>query len=357
MTKGFEFPITKIKVGGLTDTFNLSDPESRKKYFEAKVGDEIKKIKEFLQDNTFIAHLLGKKNSGKGTYTKLMIEIFGQDKIGHISVGDIVRAAHLDAEDEKKRSELEEYLKNNYRGHISVDEAIEALIGRDTKTLLPTELILALVKREVDKMPKKTLFVDGFPREMDQISYSLYFRDLINYREDSDVFVAIDIPESVIDARIKTRVICPKCKTPRSLKLFATKKVGHDKEKNEFYLICDNQECGDARMVPKEGDELGIEAIRERLEKDDKLITTIMNMHGIPKVYLRNSIPIDKAKESVDDYEITPEYYYELENNGQAVTKEKPWTIKDDQGVESYSLLAPPVAVSLIKQLVEALGL
>ncbi len=36
---------------------------------------------------------------------------------------------------------------------------------------------------------------------------------------------------------------------------------------------------------------------------------------------------------------------------------EKPWTFKDDQGKESYSLLAPPVVVSLICQLKEALGI
>ena len=31
--------------------------------------------------------------------------------------------------------------------------------------------------------------------------------------------------------------------------------------------------------------------------------------------------------------------------------KEKPWIIKDDDGVDAHSLLAPPVAVSLVKQL------
>ena len=61
MTKGLEFPITKTKINGLTETFDLSDPKSRQKYFEAKAGKEIKKLKEFLKNNTFIAHLLGKK--------------------------------------------------------------------------------------------------------------------------------------------------------------------------------------------------------------------------------------------------------------------------------------------------------
>ena len=352
-----DFPITKTKVDGLDKKFNLSDPAQRKEYFEAKAGEEIKKLKDYFQDNTFIAYLLGKKNSGKGTYTKLMAEIFGADKLAHISIGDLVRAVHIDMEDEAKKKELIDYLKVNYRGYISVDDAINALLGRDTKTLLPTEFILALLKQQIDKMPKKTLFIDGFPRDLDQISYSLFFRDLINYRQDPDVFVAISIPESVIDDRMKTRVICPVCKTPRSLKLFATKKIGFDQAQNQYYLICDNEACGDARMVGKEGDELGIEAIRDRLELDDKLINKILTLHGVPKVLLRNAIPVDKAAESVDEYELTPEYYYEPDENGTVVAKEKPYQIKDDEGVDSFSLLAPPVVVAMIKQLVQALGL
>lgn len=352
-----DFPITKTKVDGLSTKFNLSDPASRKEYFEAKAGEEIKKLKEYFQSNTFVAYLLGKKNSGKGTYTKLMAEIFGADKLAHISIGDLVRAVHIDMEDEAKKKELIDYLKANYRGYISVDDAINALLGRDTKTLLPTEFILALLKQQIDKMPRKTLFIDGFPRDLDQISYSLFFRDLINYRQDPDVFVAISIPESVIDDRMKTRVVCPVCKTPRSLKLFTTKKIGFDKDQNKYYLICDNEACGDARMVGKEGDELGIEAIRDRLELDEKLINKILTLHGVPKVLLRNAIPVDKAAEAVDEYELTPEYYYEQDENGTVVAKEKPYQVKDDEGIDSYSLLAPPVVVAMIKQLVQALGL
>ena len=81
-------------------------------------------------------------------------------------------------------------------------------------------------------------------------------------------------------------------------------------------------------------------------------------LHGIPKVLLRNSVPVEVAKEYVDDYEITPVYEYEwVETEKKVKIKEKPWIIKNDQGKESYSLLAPPVVVSLIKQLVETFNL
>ncbi len=352
-----DFPLISIKVPGVDKNFNLSDPATRLEYFEAKAGPEIKKLKEYLDKNTFIAYLLGKKNSGKGTYTKMLMEVFGSDKIAHISIGDLVRATHLSMEDESKKAELIEYLKANYRGYISVEQAIDALLGRDTKTLLPTEFIMALLKWEIDKMPKKALFIDGFPRDLDQVSYSLYFRNLIDYRSDPDIFVAIQIPEAVIDERMKTRVVCPICKTPRSLKLLATKTVGFDEATNSYYLMCDNEGCNKAKMVGKEGDELGIEAIRDRLELDEKLIQKILELEGVSKVLLRNAVPVAKASELVDTYELTPEFYYERGADGVVEVKEKPWTVKDDEGIESYSLMAPAVVVSMIKQLSQVLGL
>ncbi len=355
-----DFPILKTKVEGLDRKFNLSDPKEREEYFEAKAGPEIKRMKEHLdKGKTFIAYFLGKKNSGKGTYSKLFMEAVGKEKVAHISIGDVVRKINEEIlESEEKKQELIKFLEKNYRGYISIDEALKILLSRDTRTLLPTEFILALVKKETMDMGKKSLFIDGFPRGLDQISYSLFFRDLINYREDPDVFVLIDVPEAVIDERIKYRRVCPKCKTPRNLKLFTTQKVDYDGTTKEFHLICDNPECDGARMVAKEGDELGIEPIRERLELDEKLIKRAFSLHGIPKVLLRNSIPENVAKEYVDDYEITPEYVYEWDAIADEVkVSEKPWTIKDDNNETAYSLLAPPVTVSLIKQLVNALDI
>lgn len=355
MENEFPMSLARTKTNGGDEKFNLSDAAERKKYFEKKAGAEIKKIKKYLETNSFVTYWLGKKNAGKGTYSKLMMEIFGEDKIGHISVGDVVRDVHGSITDEAKKNELMEYLKKNYRGYISIDEAINALLSRDTKSLLPTEFILALVKKEIDKMPKKTLFIDGFPRELDQVSYSLYFRNLINYRDDLDIFAAIDIPESVIDQRMKYRVVCPKCRTPRSLKFLPTEKIGYDENKKDFYLMCDNPECDGARMVGKEGDELGIETIRERIELDDKLIRKVFSLHGVPKIFLRNAIPVNEANDLVDNYEITPEYVFSLDENKNIVTKEIPWIIKDDNGKDSYSLLSAPVIVSLLKQLANIL--
>lgn len=354
--KDIEFPLFKTKVEGLTKQFDLINPEETREYFESKSGEEIKKLRDYLKRNTFIVYLLGKKNSGKGTYSKIFAEIVDKDKIVHISIGDIVRKVHEEVLEEQKKEELISWLSQHYRGYVSIEKAIEALLGRSMETLLPTEFILALLRREIDKIGEKTLFIDGFPRDLDQVSYSLFFRDLIGHRADPDIFVLIDVPEKVIDERIKFRVVCPQCQTPRNLKLLPTKEARYDKESRQFFLICDNPKCREIRMVKKEGDELGIEVVRKRLEVDEKLIKQAFSLHGIPKVLLRNSVPVDRAKEYVDDYEITPEYSYTyIEKAKKVEIIEKAWVFPDDKGVDSYSLLPQAVALSLIKQLPEAL--
>lgn len=354
-----EFPIFKTKIEGLEQVFDLNDPEEREKYFSAKAGKEIEKLKIFFKNgNTFIAYLLGKKNAGKGTYSKMFGEVVGEKYVRHISVGDTIRNIEKEIINKKKREELMEYLRKNYRGFVPIENALGAFSKRSTRNLLPTEFILALVKRELDKFEKKTLFIDGFPRGLDQISYSLFFRDLAGYRYDADIFTFIDVSTKIIDERIKGRLICPKCNTPRNLRLSPVRKenIKYDEEKKEFYFLCDNPKCTQEKMVRKEGDEMGIEPIKERLKLDEKLMEQSFSLFGMPKILLRNAVPVDKAKDFIDNYEITPEYSYRWDNIKKRVEIiEKPWVISDEKGVAYYSLLAPPVVVSLIKQLVNIL--
>ncbi len=353
--KDLEFPVFKTKVEN-DRKFNLSDPKERSDYFFLKAGDEIEEIRKFLEESAFIVYLLGKKSAGKGTYSKMLAEVIDPEKIDHFSIGDMIRGVDKELKDEKKREELVEFLKKNYRGWHSLEEVMSILEGRSTTKLLPTDFILTLIKREIAKRGRKVIFIDGFPRNMDQISYSLFFRDLIGYRDDDDFFVLIDVPEKVIDERAKWRRVCPECNTSRNLKLLPTSKIGYDNEKEEFYLICDNPDCNEVRMVAKEGDEAGIAPIKERLEMDEKLIKQAFSLHGIPKILLRNSVPINEAEKYVSDYEITPEYKYEWnEEKKEVEVKEVPWVVEDDNGVESYSLMAPPVVVSFIKQLADIL--
>lgn len=335
----------------------MNDPRERKKYFEAKVGPEIKKIKKFLAKRPFVAFLLGKKNSGKGTYSKLFMEIMDKKSVGHLSVGDLVRDVHKAIKKPQKRRELVRFLEKNYRGFHSVEETVDLIEGRSQEKLVSTELILALLKWEIARRPRQAIFVDGFPRGLDQIGYALFLREILGYHGHPDFFVFIDVPDSVIDERIKYRVICPICNTPRNTRLLATKSAGWDKSQKKFYLECDNPACGGARMVAKEGDELGIGPIRARLEMDEKIFKQLLNLKGVPKVYLRNSVPVKKARQYVDGYELTPAYSYKLDPKSGVKISESPWTVKDDNGAESYSLLPPAVVCGLIAQIAGVLGL
>lgn len=355
--KGIDFPISKTKVPGVDGKFNLNDPEDRKKYFEAKAAPEIEKLKKYLEKNTFVAFLLGKKNSGKGTYSKLFMEAVGEDRVGHISVGDIVRDVHTAIEKGDGKSELFEFLKKHYRGFHSLEEIEASITSRDTKSLVPSELIVALLEYEISKRPRKAIFIDGFPRALNQVSYSLFLKQVLGYRDDPDFLVFISVPETVIDARIKARVICPVCQTPRSVSLAPTALIEQDEGTGEFYLMCDNPSCNKARMVSKEGDELGIEPIRERLELDDKIFRQLLTLKGLPQVKLRNSIPAAKAWDYVEPYEVTPIYSYKKRTDGKIEVIEEPWLIPDDDGVLSYSLLPAPVALGLIKQTTQVLNL
>ncbi len=356
--KNIDFPAYKTKREGLAQKFNLNDPAGRRAYFDAKVGGAIGKLRNYLKDKTFVAFLIGKKNSGKGTYSKLFMEAVGAEHASHLSVGDIVRDVHANLESPEKREELLAFMKSNYRGFHSVEEITDLIEGRSQATLMSSELIIALIKYEISKRPKRAIFIDGFPRAFDQVNYSLFLKELIGYRDDPDFFVFIDVPEAVIDERIKYRRVCPKCKTPRNLRLLATKEVSYDKEKEEFYLICDNPACEPLRMVAKEGDELGIEPIRERLEVDDKIFRQLLALEGIPKIYLRNSVPVSGAENFVDDYEITPGYYYEyVSDNDKVKVIEKPWTVTDENGVQVYSLLPAAVVVSFLDQTAKVLNL
>lgn len=354
-----DLKLSKTKVAGLTRRFDVNDPASRRKYFEAKVGKEIKKLRAYFEKGgKFVAFLIGKKNSGKGTYSKLFMEAIGGHHVGHLSVGDIVRDIHASVKTPAGRKKLVTFLKSNYRGFHSPEETIDLILGRNQSGLVSSELILALIKFEISKRPRQALFIDGFPRAFDQISYSLFLKELIGYANEPDFFVFLDVPNSVIDERIKTRVICPICKMPRNLRLLATKKVGYDEKAKTFYLMCDTPSCKGARMVAKEGDELGIEPIRERLETDDKISKHLKGLHGVAKIYLRNALPATVAKKLVDEYELTPSYNYKLDpKTGKVKTLETSWIIKDDSGIPSYSLLPAAVVVSLIKQAAGALKL
>ena len=94
-------PLFSTKTKNVNQKFDLSDPGQRQIYFKKKAGKEIKQIKTFLDNHTFVAIMLGKKGAGKGTYSGLLKEIFGENRIAQISVGDITRSVFQEIQNKK----------------------------------------------------------------------------------------------------------------------------------------------------------------------------------------------------------------------------------------------------------------
>ncbi len=346
-----DYKWVKTRIPGDKKEFDLSDPAQRKLYFAHKAGDEIHKLREFMKSNTFIVYMMAPKMAGKSTYLNLLREIVGEDAFETVSVGDQVRNAHEDYEKNGKKSDVYKYCSKNYRGMMSLDDAFDALVGRSAAKLLPTEFILTLIKMAIEKVGRKTIFLDGFPRSMDQVSYSLYFRELVDFRDDPDLFLLMHLPVAVIDARIKARRACPKCRDSRNLVLLPTKEFGYDEEEDEFYLMCDNPGCEKTRLEPKEGDDKGIGTIENRLTTDLELMQQARKMHRIPKIELYNSVHKEKAAQLFEDYELTKESSYKVGADGIVTREEKSFVVKD-HGEDFVSLHSAPVAIQLVRQLV-----
>ncbi|OGC68671.1 hypothetical protein A2415_02370 [candidate division WWE3 bacterium RIFOXYC1_FULL_39_7] len=352
----FDYYNSKILSNG--KTYVLTDPARRRLYFEAKLGSKIDEVKEYLDHNSFVGYLLAKKQAGKGMYSKMVEEILGSERFAHISVGDVVRSFHEKLNKDEDVSDVLEYLKLNYRGFMSIDESISALRSRTTdKVSVPAELILTLLKMEIDKIGKKGLFIDGLPRTLDQISYSLYFRDLINYRDDPDFFVLINIPLELIDIRMKSRVVCPICQTSRNTKLSPTSILSYDSSAKQVKLLCDNSTCsgyGKAQYVIKEGDASGILSISERLKTDEELMQKALNLHGIPKILIESAIPVEVSSDYLEDYEIQPAYEYEISGEvgkEKVISKTAPLTFKNDSGDDCHTMYAATYVVNIFDQL------
>ena len=352
-----KFSVYSTKDPKVTKSFDLNTTVGRKEYFDAKAQKEIEDIKNYIdQGHTFLAFFLAKKSAGKGTFSNLFAEVIGPKRIGLIGIGNIIKDLHKELEtDPNARKEIIKYLNKHYRGFVSPDEALDSVLNRSTeKITIPSELIITLIKRNIAKHPNKGLLIDGFPRTHDQVSYSLFFRDIMNKQGDVDFFILLNVCESVIDERIKYRVECPICKAPRNLKLYPTQFVEYNKTSDKFQLLCDNPTCegyGKQVMQPKEGDELGIEAIRKRIETDQELLEKAYLLHGVPKVTISNNIPLTE-KDKFDDYEITPEYSYEYDKKeNKVLIHTSPWVIKDDYGVPSFSIQAPTGVLIMIKQI------
>lgn len=339
--------------------YDLYSPTGRRKYFDTRVGKEIKALHKYLKDNTFIGYLLSTKMAGKGSYANQLKEAIGDEYFEVISVGDLVRTAEREyLDDGEVKSSLYAYTLQNYRGLMSIDDVFRSLTKRSTSNLsVPTDFVLMLIKREIDRIGHKSIFIDGFPRSIDQVSFSLYLRDLVNYRNDPDCFIFINLPMTVVDVRIKDRIVCPVCRNSRNVEFNPTSIAKLDTVNNEIYFECDNPACIDKhiRMERKEGDEKGIELIKDRINTDLDVMDIARQMYGIPKIELSSSLETSNMDEYTFDYERTKSWKHKVINGKVVSTKQE--YVFSEHG-KTYCTVTPPwVVVNFIRYLAEFCGL
>lgn len=338
--------------------YDLSNPVDRLAYLESEVGDEIVAIKKYLEKNSFIAYMLAKKQAGKGTYATMLREVLGEDKISHLSVGDIVREAQQKVGTEKGLEEIKTWFNTNYSGGFRIDDLIEMLMNHEFAKYFPTGMIISLLEKAIHDSKGKALLIDGFPRTIAQIENTLNFADLIDYRPDPDFFVHIECPEEVILERYKGRRVCSKCGTSRNISLLPTPTVSYDEGSGEYVLHCDNPSCNNNPLVKKEADDLGYEAVAKRNSDTQELMDEIKKFTSEEStIILRNVVPV-KGFDEKYLYTVTKYSEYVLDKNTGAVSRiDKEWIVKDDDGTRCYSYYAAPVIKEFIKQLAKKLAL
>ncbi len=214
--------------------------------------------------------IFGPQGSGKGTYASRLAEKFGLKKV---TVGDLLRV------EIKRGSEIGKIIKP----YVEKGE------------LVPYEIAVALVKKEIDEIEK--FILDGFPRDLKQA-------EELDKITTIDAIIKINAHEEILLEKISGRWICS---NPTCDGNYNTADIHKVIEGVEYILppllpkkdlICDK--CG-SKLVQRE-DDLKVEAIKRRLkiyEEQTKPVIEYYRKKGIPFVEVWMNRPVDVVVEKI----------------------------------------------------------
>lgn len=187
--------------------------------------------------------LLGPPMAGKGTQAKLISTHFG---IPHISTGDILR-------------------KNVAEG---TELGVKAKDYMDRGDLVPDELILALVQKELDGMDLDRGFLfDGYPRTTVQAeALSTYLEEK---EKPLDGVILLDVPEETLIQRATGRRICSNCGASYHIVTMPPKVEG----------VCDA--CGEKALHQRVDDQE--ETVKNRLNVYKKQTEPLVSYYRVQK--------------------------------------------------------------------------
>ncbi len=130
--------------------------------------------------------LLGPPGSGKGTYSKKLVEQFG---FYHFATGDILRSK---------------------RDHPLIKEYI------DKGKFVPASILLEVLEQSLETLKHKNVILDGIPRNIEQVELLDNFLKKLNGKVDA-VF-GFNIEKELLIERILNRLVCSNCGTVYNLK-------------------------------------------------------------------------------------------------------------------------------------------
>lgn len=203
--------------------------------------------------------LVGAPGSGKGTQGDVLVKEFG---IKRLSTGDLLR---------------EEIRKNTKLG-----QEVKSLIS--SGKLVSDEIIISLIKREIEKCVKKGFVLDGVPRTIEQAKEIDDFL-LKKFERHIDLVISLEIDEDKLIDRLTNRYYCKDCNESYN-KLYKNPKVQGE---------CDK--CGGHNFIIRPDDKE--EIIRERFKAYEDQTLPIISYYQ--KVGVVKKIDADNDIKKISD--------------------------------------------------------
>lgn len=301
-----------------------------------------------LREHPLLLFLISKKGAGKSTRIKLIQKALPRH-FETVPAGDLARGLQNDLQT-KSITEVANSLRPHMDESFSIEDIYEQLVPfveLEGTRLKSTDIMFALVKRELAKHHGKSIILDGFPRSPEQIHHAKQLIQDFESKNYHPLFVYIEIPSEVQDMRMRHRRICPNCGNSNNLLIYPTKELGYDEQSDEYFMYCDGDSCEMVRMVEKAYDSEGAEQMAERDRIVQELIDQLRDEFPHLAHTISNAIELEQAHEyeSHDLTEMT-----KLSYDGSKVKKEtEPLIVTDDSGKKAYSGNPEPWVLDFLK--------
>jgi adenylate kinase family enzyme len=316
------------------------------KYIKENFGESVTALDAYLKSHKLLMFFLTPKMGGKSTYIGLLKELF-PDKFSIVSAGDLIREIQQMPE-EQAVSLLTPIFPDN------TDTTLIEIQKSNVKNLVSDITVYKLLLSAIDSPPSnRSLTLDGFPRTLAQLDLSFNLVEQLKPQGYTPFVLNIVISDAVLDKRMNTRRVCPRCGLVGNLETLHTlnvEDVKYDSQTKSFFLSC--PKCQE-RFVKKTTDtELSEMTERRAREKE------VYKKMG--EIALEKQINFAEVKTDVlvkdfagDDLQLNLSNCYTLDTEGKVISSTTRFTAQSPQG-EVYAY-HPRYVVGLITNSIASL--